>query len=73
VFARPEGTPTHPDLFSKTFDRMVARSGLPAIRLHDLRHIDLVPKAAGTVVHLRILPGSVSDHAAAVLRTTSAA
>ncbi len=38
VFARPEGTPIHPDLFSKTFDRLVARSGLPAIRLHDLRH-----------------------------------
>jgi integrase len=38
VFARPEGTPIHPDLFSKTFDRLVARSGLPVIRLHDLRH-----------------------------------
>ncbi|MGI8754047.1 MAG: site-specific integrase [Acidimicrobiales bacterium] len=38
VFARPEGAPIHPDLFSKTFDRLVARSGLPVIRLHDLRH-----------------------------------
>ena len=38
VFTRPEGTPIHPDLFSKTFDRLVARSGLPVIRLHDLRH-----------------------------------
>lgn len=38
VFARPEGTPIHPDLFSQTFDRTVARSGLPVIRLHDLRH-----------------------------------
>jgi len=38
VFARPEGTPIHPDLFSKTFDRMTARSDLPVIRLHDLRH-----------------------------------
>lgn len=38
VFARPEGTPIHPDLFSKTFDRLVARSGLPVIRLHDFRH-----------------------------------
>ena len=38
VFARPEGAPIHPDLFSKTFDRMSARSGLPVIRLHDLRH-----------------------------------
>jgi integrase len=38
VFARPEGTPIHPDLFSKTFDRMTASSDLPVIRLHDLRH-----------------------------------
>jgi integrase len=38
VFARPEGTPIHPDLFSKTFDRLTAKSGLPVIRLHDLRH-----------------------------------
>jgi tetrahydrodipicolinate N-succinyltransferase len=35
--------------------------------------VDLVTKPAGTVVHLRILPGSVSDYAAAVLRATSAA
>ena len=28
----------HPDLFSQVFDRLVARSGLPRIRLHDLRH-----------------------------------
>jgi len=35
--------------------------------------IDLVTKPAGTVVHLRILPGSVSDYAAAVLRATASA
>jgi integrase len=38
VFARPEGTPLHPDFFSQSFERLVAKSGLPAIRLHDLRH-----------------------------------
>lgn len=38
VFARPEGPPIHPDFFSQTFNRMLARSGLPVIRLHDLRH-----------------------------------
>lgn len=38
VFCRPDGTWLHPDLFSKTFDRMVAKSGLPPISLHDLRH-----------------------------------
>ena len=35
--------------------------------------VDLVTKPAGTVVHLRILPGSVSDDAAAIVRATSAA
>lgn len=38
VFPRLEGTPIHPDLFSQTFDRKVAASGLPRIRFHDLRH-----------------------------------
>jgi integrase len=38
VVARPDGSPIHPDYFSQCFDRAVARSGLPRIRLHDLRH-----------------------------------
>lgn len=38
VFARADGTPTHPDLFSQIFERHVAKSTLPRIRLHDLRH-----------------------------------
>jgi integrase len=38
VFARPDGTPTNPDAFSQSFDRLVARCVLPRIRLHDLRH-----------------------------------
>jgi hypothetical protein len=35
--------------------------------------VDVVNKPAGTVVHLRLLPGAVSDYAAAVLRAGSAA
>ena len=38
VFGRADGNWLHPDLFSQTFDRAVARSGLPAVTLHDLRH-----------------------------------
>lgn len=38
VFCRPDGAPTHPHLLSDTFKRLVARSGLPRIRFHDLRH-----------------------------------
>jgi len=38
VFTDLNGSPLHPDLFTQRFDRIVARSGLPRIRLHDLRH-----------------------------------
>ncbi len=38
VFTKPDGEWIHPDLFSKTFDRLLGRLDLPAISLHDLRH-----------------------------------
>ncbi len=38
VFCRPDGRPIHPERFSRTFDQLVARHGMPDIRLHDLRH-----------------------------------
>jgi integrase len=38
VFPRPDVTPTNPDAFSQSFDRLLARSSLSRIRLHDLRH-----------------------------------
>jgi integrase len=38
VFASSDGQPVHPELFSMTFSRRVARHKLPRIRLHDLRH-----------------------------------
>ena len=38
VFARPDGRPIHPDFFSQTWQRLIADSHLPKIRLHDLRH-----------------------------------
>jgi integrase len=38
VFAHPDGSWVNPDYFSQVFDRHLARSALPAIRLHDLRH-----------------------------------
>lgn len=38
VFAKPDGSYVHPDIFSQTFRRAVRRLGLPYIRLHDLRH-----------------------------------
>ena len=38
LFCEPDGTPLHPNAFSKTFERLVRLAGLPRIRLHDLRH-----------------------------------
>jgi integrase len=38
VFARPDGSAYHPDFVTKHFNLLVRRTGLPRIRLHDLRH-----------------------------------
>jgi len=38
IFAHPDGSWINPDYFSQVFDRHLAKSTLPAIRLHDLRH-----------------------------------
>ncbi len=38
VFAQPDGSPIHPDRVTKLFQRAVAATDVPRIRLHDLRH-----------------------------------
>jgi integrase len=38
VFCKENGTPLHPQTFTQTFERIVEKSELPRIRLHDLRH-----------------------------------
>ena len=38
LFAHPDGSVINPDYLSQVFDRHVAKSTLPTIRLHDLRH-----------------------------------
>ena len=38
VFTREDGTALHPDVVSRTFERICRTAGLPPIRLHDLRH-----------------------------------
>ncbi|MEU4557443.1 tyrosine-type recombinase/integrase [Actinoplanes sp. NPDC023936] len=37
-FVRPNGQPWHPQAISGRFDYLVTKSGLPPVRLHDLRH-----------------------------------
>lgn len=38
VFTRPDGQPVHPHAMSQTVARLQRAAGVPAIRLHDLRH-----------------------------------
>jgi integrase len=38
VFTKVDGSPVHPERFSREFDRRIERWSLPRIRLHDLRH-----------------------------------
>ena len=38
VFTHPDGSPIHPQRFSDWFRQHLRAAGLPAIRLHDLRH-----------------------------------
>ncbi len=38
MFTNTGGEPVHPESISQPFARIVARSGLPHIRFHDLRH-----------------------------------
>ena len=38
VFCHSDGSPLDPDLVTQAFERMAKRSGLPRLRLHDLRH-----------------------------------
>ncbi|MDX3224475.1 tyrosine-type recombinase/integrase [Streptomyces sp. ME19-01-6] len=38
-FTHENGEPLHPDWMSRRFKRLVELSGLPPVRLHDLRHI----------------------------------
>jgi integrase len=38
VFTTPDGEALHPDYLTRRFNRLVTDSGLPPVRLHDLRH-----------------------------------
>jgi integrase len=38
IFCRPDGGPLHPERFTRRFSERLHQLGLPAIRLHDLRH-----------------------------------
>ncbi|WSQ09020.1 site-specific integrase [Streptomyces sp. NBC_01231] len=58
VWTHESGQPLHPDWISRRFNRLVELSGLPAIRLHDTRHLSatlaLLGKADIKVVQERL-------------------
>jgi integrase len=56
IFVNSNGEALHPDRVSKLFDRAVAQSDLPRIRLHDLRHTH-----ATLALHAGVHPKIVSD------------
>jgi len=56
VFARENGEPIHPDHASKHFAHLVAGTGRPRIRLHDLRHTH-----ASVLLRSGVQPKVVSD------------
>jgi integrase len=38
-FVKPDGKAWHPQTISRRFEDLIARAGLPPVRLHDLRHL----------------------------------
>ena len=56
VFAEPDGSPVHPDRFRERFEHRVARSGLPPIRFHDLRHT-YATLALQAGIHAKVVSG----------------
>jgi integrase len=49
VFTREDGSPAHPQSLSAAFEGAVKASGLPMIRLHDLRHSSAVMALAAGI------------------------
>ena len=71
VFCREDGEPIHPEQLSRLFRRHVAAVGLPAIRLHDLRHTHAsLLMAAG--VHPKVVQERLGHHSSAFTMDTYA-
>ncbi|WP_336215014.1 tyrosine-type recombinase/integrase [Nonomuraea sp. LPB2021202275-12-8] len=65
VFTRADGQPIRPDYLTYRFRYLVAASGLPPVRLHDLRH-GAASTALAAHVDLRTVQGQLG-HASIVL------
>ena len=54
AFTMPDGRPVHPNRFRLWFRRHVRAAGLPAIRLHDMRH-SYAPAGLAAGVPLKVM------------------
>jgi integrase len=54
VVTEPDGSPVHPQVLSRRFTATSKRAGLPAIRLHDVRH-SYATAALGAGVGVKVL------------------
>ena len=77
VFAKPDGSPIHPDLIIQTFERLLAKIDLPRIRLHDLRHTHATILVKGepscrAIIRWSARPVSQSAPTLETVRTVSA-
>jgi integrase len=68
VFCEPTGEPLQPNAFTKTFDRLVETSGLPRIRLRDLRHTHASIGLAANV-HPKVMQDRLGHSTIAITRT----
>lgn len=55
VFADVDGNPIHPYSISQTFERIVARAGVPKVRLHDVRHTQRHPCSSKAGVPVKVV------------------
>jgi integrase len=69
VFAHPDGKPIHPERVSRCFAKLVATTGAPKIRLHDLRHLHATLALAAGVAP-RVLADRLGHSTTAVTTDT---
>ena len=68
VFTQPDGSTIHPERFSSWFKQHCQRSGLPSIRLHDVRH-SYVTALLGEGVPLKVVSQRVGHSSPMVTMT----
>lgn len=64
IFAAVDGAPLHPQTFGQSFERLVTRAKLPAIRFHDLRHSH-VAHLIEAGVHVEVISKRIGHASAA--------